>query len=117
MAKSLHRFRLSEISGVDRPAQPGACVIIQKRADDPTLDALVANARAILTKGPSAATYTAKQLEEGMLALAAAEARANGTTPERELANAWSRRQTDIFVVSQAWDLMQTVQYLSKAQG
>lgn len=117
MSKRLMRFRLDEVSGVDRPAQPDACVILQKRADDPTLDALLSNARAIITKGPSAATYTAKQLEEGMLALAAAEARANGTTPERELANAWSRRQTDIFIVSQAWDLMQTFQHLSKAQG
>lgn len=110
-AKTIKRFSLLEISGVDRPAQPDAKAVIMKSAGSPQLSALLANARAIELQGPQAATFTAAQFETGMMDLASQYAERKGTTPETELANGWSNRSSDLSTLGKAWNLMNVVEY------
>lgn len=109
--KSFKRFRMTEISGVDSPAQQLAQVVIMKRADDPDHKTLVDNARAIDVQGPTAAKYTAAQFESGMMAAAKRQASEKGTTPEYELANGWSDSTSDLRLLGKAWNLMGIVEY------
>lgn len=111
MAKTFRRFRLGEISGVDRPAQPLAQAIIMKRAGAPSHSDPIANAKAVQLQGPSAALYTAEQFEQVMMDLAAEQARAKGTTAEMELANGWSDRKSDLCTLGRVWNLMNIVEY------
>jgi hypothetical protein len=112
--KTIKRFTLGEISGVDRPAQPHALAVIMKSASPPTLSDLIINAKAISVQGSQAARYTAAQFETGMMDLASQQAAQKGTTTEMELANGWGNRDSDLFLLGHVWSQLNIVEYRPK---